>query len=181
MTLAKIDGKVFAYIGLEKQGGFFVYDITDPLNPFMVQYNNDIDYTASFDPDLEPVPADIDDMGPEGSVVFTQDAKNYYVTANEVSGTVSIYELDIDGKATKQGTYRTGIYYDSATEIVDYDADTKRLFVTSAALTSVEVINIADVTNPVKYKSIDLSSYGTGVNSVSVKNGKVAVAVEIKE
>ena len=180
LTLAKIGSKVFAYIGLEKQGGFFVYDITDPVNPFMVQYNNDIDYTASFDPS-GPVPADIDDMAPEGSVVFIQDAKNYYVVANEVSGTVSIYELDVDGKATKQGTYRTGIYNDSATEIVDYDPATKRLFVTSAAFTSVEVINIADVTNPTKYKSIDIKPYGTGVNSVSVKNGKIAVAVEIKE
>jgi len=181
LTLTTIGANVYAYIGLEKQGGFFVYDITDPVNPFMVEYNNDIDYTAAFDPDLDPVPTDIDDMAPEGSLVFTQDSKNYYVTANEVSGTVSIYALDVDGKATKQGTYRTGIYNESAAEIVDYDAATKRLFVTSSALTSVEVLNIADVTNPIKYKSIDLKPYGTGVNSVSVKNGKIAVAVEIKE
>jgi len=185
LTLATISGETYAYIGLEKQGGFFVYNITDPQNPYMVEYNNDIDYTATIPYDKEDevhvAPAGIDDMAPEGSVTFTQDAKNYYVVANEVSGTVSIYELDVDGKASKKGTYETGIYYDSAAEIVDYDPASKRLYVTSAAFTSVEVIDISDVTTPVKYKSIDLKPYGTGVNSVSVKNGKVAVAVEIKE
>jgi len=185
LTIATIGTNVYAYIGLEKQGGFFVYDITDPSNPFMVEYNNDIDYSKTFVYDkndaVHVAPAGIDDMAPEGSVVFIQDSKNYYVTANEVSGTVSIYKLDVDGKATKQGTYETGIYYDSAAEIVDYDAVTKRLFVTSSALKSVEVINVADVTNPVKQNSIDISKYGSGVNSVSVNSGKVAVAVEIKE
>ena len=185
LTLTTIGANIYAYIGLEKQGGFFVYDITDPSNPFMVEYNNDIDYSKTFAYDkndaVHVAPAGIDDMAPEGSVVFTQDSKNYYVTANEVSGTVSIYELDVDGKASKQGTYETGIYYDSAAEIVDYDPVSKRLFVTSSALKSVEVINVADVSKPVKYKSIDISKYGTGVNSVSVRNGKVAIAVEIKE
>jgi hypothetical protein len=185
LTLAKIDGKVYAYIGLEKQGGFFVYDITDPSNATMVEYNNDIDYTKTIPYDkndeVHIAPADIDDMGPEGSVTFTQDGKNYYVNANEVSGTVSIYELATDGKATKKGTYGTGIYYDSAAEIVDYDPVTKRLFVTSAALTSVEVIDISNVENPTKQNSIDMSKYGVGVNSVSVKNGKIAVAIDIKE
>jgi len=185
LTLTTIGAETYAYIGLEKQGGFFVYNITDPMNPFMVEYNNDIDYTATIpyngDDEVHIAPANIDDMAPEGSVTFTQDAAHYYVVANEVSGTVSIYELDVDAKATKKGTYATGVYYDSAAEIVDYDPATKRLFVTSSAFTSVEVIDISDVTNPVKQNSIDISKYGTGVNSVSVKNGKIAVAVEIKE
>ncbi len=181
LTLAHIAGKTFAYIGLEKQGGFFVYDISDPQQPVMVEYNNDIDYSKKFDYKNDPVPTDIDDMAPEGSKTFTQDGKNYYVTANEVSGTVSIYALAADGKAQKQGTYRTGIYYRSATEIVDYDAAGKRLFVTSAAKNAIIVLGISDVTNPTLEKEIDLSSYGTGVNSVSVHNGVIAVAVEHKE
>ena len=185
LTIAKIGAKTFAYIGLEKQGGFFVYDITDPANATMVEYNNDIDYTKTFsyvkgEPTTN-VPADIDDMAPEGSITFTQDAKNYYVTANEVSGTVSIYELAKDGKATKQGTYRTGYYYVSATEIVDYDVAGKRLFVTSATKNAIIVLDVSDVTSPSLVQEIDLSTYGTGVNSVSVHNGLIAVAVEVKE
>ncbi len=181
LTLAHIDEKVFAYVGLEKQGGFFVYDITNPDAPVMVEYNNDIDYTKKFDYKTEEVPADIDDMGPEGSKTFEQEGKNYYVTSNEVSGSVSIYELSNDGKATKKGTYRSGIYNESATEIVDYDAEGKKLFVTSAAKNAIIVLDISDVSTPSFIKEIDLSEYGTGVNSVSVYNSTIAVAVENKE
>jgi len=178
LSIAKIGSKTFAYIGLEKQGGFFVYDITNPLNVSQVQYNNDIDYTKSFDTD-GPVPSDIDDMGPEGSVTFTQNSKDYLALANEVSGTISLYELSTDGKATKQGTYHTGIYYDSAAEIVVYE-DSK-LYVTNASTNSIMVLNIADVTNITKLNDINLDAYGTGVNSVDIHNGLIAVAVERKE
>jgi hypothetical protein len=178
LTLSKIRDKTFAYIGLEKQGGFFVYDITNPNAPTFVEYNNDIDYTKSFDPDTESTPVDIDDMAPEGSVTFTQNDKNYYVLSNEVSGTVSIYELSNDGKASKKSTYRSGIYNDSACEIVDYDSGTKRLFVTSAALNAIIVLDVSNVDNINKVNQIDLSTYGDGVNSLSVHNGLLAVAIE---
>jgi DNA-binding beta-propeller fold protein YncE len=181
LALGTVDGKTYAYVGLEKQGGFFVYDITDPSSPSMVEYFNDIDYTKTFDYKNDPVPADIDDMAPEGSAVFTQDGKHYYVNANEVSGTVSVFEMASDGTVTKKGTFRSGIYYDSATEIVEYDAATKRLFVTSAANNGIYVLDVSDVTDIKEIKLIDLSAYGTGVNSVSVHGGKIAVAVERSE
>ncbi len=181
LTLAHIDGKVYAYVGLEKQGGFFVYDITDPVAPVQVEYFNDINYSASFDYKNDPVPADIDDMAPEGSVTFVQNGKNYMANANEVSGTVSLFALADGGRATKLSTYRTGIYYKSAAEIVDYDSVSQRLFVTSAATNSVMILDISDETNITKVKDIDLAAYGTGVNSVSVSHGKIAVAVERSE
>lgn len=176
LTIKDIGGKTFAYIGLEKQGGFFAYDITDPVNPVQVEYNNDIDYnTNAKDSDILST---IDDIGPEGMVAFTQDGKEYLAIANELSGTVSLYLLSSDGKATKQSKYYTGVYGESAAEIVDYDASSKRLFVTDASSNAVIVL---DATNMSKIKTIDLSAYGTGVNSVSVHNGKIAVAVERKE
>ncbi len=179
LNIAKIGAKVFAYIGLEKQGGFFVYDITDPANPTQVEYNNDINYSASFDP-AGTVPTDIDDMAPEGTVSFIQNSKNYFATANEVSGSVSVYELNATtGEAVKQGTYRTGLYDQSSAEIVVYEAN--KLFVTNAATNSVMILDISDVANISKKDEIDLSDYGTGVNSVTVHSGKLAVAVEIKE
>ncbi len=43
------------------------------------------------------------------------------------------------------------------------------------------ILDISDETNITKVKDIDLSVYGTGVNSVSVSHGKIAVAVERSE
>ncbi len=179
LTITKIGAKVFAYIGLEKQGGFFVYDITDPAHPVQIEYNNDIDYSKNAK-DCDPK-SNIDDIAPEGMVAFTQDGTHYLAVANEGSGTVSLYRLADDGKATKLSTYYTGIYGESAAEIVDYDPAGKRLFVTNAAKNTITVLDVSDVTHMTKIKEIDLSAYGTGVNSVAVHNGKIAVAVERKE
>jgi len=65
LALAKIGAKTFAYIGLEKQGGFFIYDITNPKSPDMIDYYNDINYDA--------LPTEAGDLAPEGMVTFTKE------------------------------------------------------------------------------------------------------------
>lgn len=52
---------------------------------------------------------------------------------------------------------------------------------TSSATNSVVILDVSTPNNISKVADIALSDYGTGVNSVSVKNGKIAVAVERKE
>ncbi|MEM9373238.1 MAG: choice-of-anchor I family protein [Planctomycetota bacterium] len=76
------------------------------------------------------------------------------------------------------GRYDTGITLKSAAEILAYDASTRRLFVTNAANNAIDALSIADPTSPALAFSIDLSPFGGGVNSVAVKSGMVAVAVE---
>lgn len=78
------------------------------------------------------------------------------------------------------GTYDSGIIGASAAEIVSYDKKSQRLFVTNDATNSLDVLDISAPATPVKAFSIDLSSLGTGVNSVAVRHGIVAVAVEAK-
>lgn len=95
LTLATIDGKVYAFIGLERMGGIMVYDITDPTNPVFNQYELNRDFTADVS-----TPA-AKDLGPEGMVyiepantpVKDVASKGMLAVANEVSGTVTIYAL----------------------------------------------------------------------------------------
>lgn len=63
-------------------------------------------------------------------------------------------------------------------EISAYDAKTKQVFSTNPENDAVEVIDISDVTAPVFVKSIDITSFGGGINSVAVGGGMLAVAVE---
>jgi len=79
-------------------------------------------------------------------------------------------------KLLKAGSYETKT--DGGSEIVAFDATTKQMYTTNGANNAIDIISIADVSKPSLVKSIDLSPYGTGVNSVAVANGKVAVAVE---
>lgn len=76
------------------------------------------------------------------------------------------------------GQYTTGAFGLTSAEISAYDPASKRLFVTNATLNTVDVVDLADPTAPLKLFSIDASLYGAGVNSVAVAGGVVAVACE---
>ncbi len=76
------------------------------------------------------------------------------------------------------GTYASGIFDDSAAEIVAYDKDTERLFVTNSANNTIDIVDISSPAAPLLFDTIDLSPYGAGVNSVAIYDGLVAVAVE---
>jgi len=65
-------------------------------------------------------------------------------------------------------------------EIVAHDPKTQRLFITTGD--TVEIIDISDPASPIRFGEIDIASVGNfvggGANSVAVKDGIVAVAVE---
>ena len=91
VTLGTIDGKTYAFIGLERVGGVMVYDVTSPAAPSFVGYENNRDFSG----DVEKGTAG--DLGPEGLIFISADqspnGKNLLVVANEVSGSTSVFEV----------------------------------------------------------------------------------------
>lgn len=85
IAVGKIDGRVYAFIGLERIGGLFVYDVTDPAEPFFVLYQ----------------PSGPGDLAPEGleyvPATSSPNGEPLLVVANEVSGTVAIYQVQTAG------------------------------------------------------------------------------------
>jgi hypothetical protein len=63
-------------------------------------------------------------------------------------------------------------------EITAYDPVSKRLFTTNISQNRLEVLDFKDPNAIAKVSSIDMSSYGGGLNSVAFANGTVAVAVD---
>ncbi|MBP6536237.1 MAG: choice-of-anchor I family protein, partial [Xylophilus sp.] len=80
----------------------------------------------------------------------------------------------------KIGGYSTGVFGKSAAEITAFDAASKRGFVVNAQLGAVDVLNLADPTQPVHAGRIDATAVlaGAEINSVAVHNGIVAVAIQ---
>ncbi len=76
------------------------------------------------------------------------------------------------------GSYTTNVFANGAAEIVSYDPASKRIFVVNADSQTVDAIDISDPTSPVLAGSIDVTPYGKQANSVAVKNGVIAAAVE---
>lgn len=85
ITIGEVDGKTFAFIGLERTAGVMVYDISDPANAEYVHYFNKNGI----------------DESPEGLIFIdaanSPDGKPYLVSTNEpddLNGSVSIYNVN---------------------------------------------------------------------------------------
>lgn len=87
VVVGEVDGRIYAFIGLERISGVMVYDITDLTNVSYVNYINSRDFSGDIEGDVSPeglcfVPASESLSGnPE------------LIVANEVSGTVAVYEI----------------------------------------------------------------------------------------
>jgi 2',3'-cyclic-nucleotide 2'-phosphodiesterase/3'-nucleotidase/5'-nucleotidase len=91
----------------------------------------------------------------------------------DLSGTGRLISLRLLGRYQHAAGYAPG-----TAEIVSYDAATRRLFVVNPADGTVDVLDISVPSRPVRSFRIDTKPYGAAANSVAVRNGVVAVAVE---
>ena len=112
LTIGEIDGRTYAFIGLERVGGVMVYDISDPAGVEYVSYVNNRDFSISMEDSADPtwitenLPL-AGDLGAEG-LTFIPAAESTTGTplvavANEVSGTVTLFEVvDPNAPATTE-------------------------------------------------------------------------------
>jgi hypothetical protein len=91
VEIANIGSSFYAFIGLERIGGIMVYDITNPASPQFIEYVNNRNFSAV------ATDSAAGDLGVEDILYIkntdSPDGKYYVVTANEISGTVSIFEI----------------------------------------------------------------------------------------
>lgn len=97
VVVGQVDGRFYAFIGLERIGGVMVYDVTDPHEPRFVQYINNRDFSvADVKASVEGDGA-VKDLGPEGLLFIpaaqSPNGKPLLVVGNEVSGTTTIYQF----------------------------------------------------------------------------------------
>ncbi|WP_141757468.1 choice-of-anchor I family protein [Corynebacterium sp. HMSC066C02] len=91
LTIGTVGERTYAFIGAERVGGIFVYDVTDPATASFVTYVNNRDFsTDEF--------AAAGDLGPEGfAFVDKADSPNgehLFIVGNEVSGTTTVYNVE---------------------------------------------------------------------------------------
>jgi 2',3'-cyclic-nucleotide 2'-phosphodiesterase (5'-nucleotidase family) len=82
-----ISGKPYAFVSLERVGGIMIFNVENPTNPIYVGYANNRSTTVS-GPDL----------GAEGIITISAEdspnGNNIVILANEISSTLSIYQLN---------------------------------------------------------------------------------------
>lgn len=91
LALGTINGSTYAFVGLERIGGFLTFDITDPTAPRFISYVN------NRDPSVTPALGVGGDLGPEGMHFIpakeSPTRTPLLVVSNEVSGTVTLYSI----------------------------------------------------------------------------------------
>lgn len=86
ITVGIINNKTYAFIGLERQSGVMVYDVTNPTAPVFDQFIHTYQSNGTSI-----------DIAPEGILFIpaseSHNGKNLLILSNEVSGTVAIYTI----------------------------------------------------------------------------------------
>ena len=159
ITTALIAGKLFAFISLERVGGVMVYDITNPNAVTFVDYKNSRSTSAY-----------AGDQGPEGITYIpaaqSPNNKGYILIANEVSGTITTFEIDATALSTdnfenEAATFNVFpnpsnkgiVYFNRMANIEIFDLSGKLLSVQKEALT------------------IDTSNFQTGIYLIKTDEG----------
>ncbi|HYO81641.1 MAG TPA: choice-of-anchor I family protein [Bryobacteraceae bacterium] len=79
----------------------------------------------------------------------------------------------------KLGTHLTGVFNRGSAEISAYDAASRRLFVVNGDRRQIDVLDLDSPSQPRPVQAIRIDpAWGNAPNSIAVKNGVVAVAVE---
>ncbi|MGF1823229.1 choice-of-anchor I family protein [Vibrio splendidus] len=102
IEVAEINGKHYAFVGLERQGGIMVYDITQPKSASFISYLNNRDFTQPVctkvdedgDCDNDTYNSKAGDLGPESIKYFTRSGNHFIAVGNEVSGSTSVYRVE---------------------------------------------------------------------------------------
>jgi hypothetical protein len=96
MEIGIIEGRTYAFIGLERVGGIMVYNITNPEAAEFVQYINMRDFSID---DVEEDLALVGDLGPESikfvAADYSPTGNPMIILGNEVSGTTSFFNIEV--------------------------------------------------------------------------------------
>ncbi|MFV1922007.1 MAG: choice-of-anchor I family protein [Methylotenera sp.] len=102
LAIGTIKGRTYAFIGLERVGGIMVYDITNPRRVKYVDYINNRNFSVDTQLGDGSTNPEVGDLGPEGiqfiSAKNSPNNKPLLIVGNEISGTTTIYEINVDRK-----------------------------------------------------------------------------------
>ena len=86
VSIGVVNGRTYAFVGLERVGGYMVYDVTDPANATFVSYK----------------PQTAADLGPETSTFVSASGsptgEALLLSAQEISNTVTLYSIQVQSE-----------------------------------------------------------------------------------
>ncbi len=163
VMIQEIEGDFYAFIGLERIGGFMVYNVSNPVAPTFEGYFNNRGLEPGEDVTGDLAPESIVYIAPEDN---TQE-KGLIVIANEVSATISVYTLENNSLSIQENSVANSqfvvypnpvnggrAFFEKPTNFALYDIQGRQLQ------------NLKDATH------IDVSNLSTGTYIVTDDKGR---------
>jgi hypothetical protein len=101
VVVGYVNGRTYAFVGLERDGGIVVLDMSEPTAPEYVAYANNRKFPRNAAGNLlncANAGVDCGDLGPEGLTFVpagkSPTAKALLIVSNEVSSTTTIWEIE---------------------------------------------------------------------------------------
>jgi hypothetical protein len=169
VTLGELSGRKYAFISLERVGGVMVYDVTNPAAAQFVDYKNSRSVSAyGGDLGAETLIFIADSLSPNG--------KPYLVVANEISGTLSIFEV-VDNMAPNGVG---GVKAPATFNVFPNPANGEVVYFNRFA-----DVEVTDIKGAVRYSGkqqlkLDVSGYVPGIYFVRTADGATAKFVVTK-
>ncbi len=162
VVVAQIGGSYYAFIGLERIGGVVVFDVTDPTAPTFETYVNNRDTTPGDDPAGDLAPEGLIYIAPEDNATET----GLLVVANEVSATISVYQLNNDTLSTDD--FETS---ENAITVFPNPVEDGQLFISQT--TDFNLYDIAGrrLMSGNNAASVDVSGLRSGIYVIQFANG----------
>lgn len=170
ITTGTINNTHYAFIGLERQGGIFVYDITTPSNPSMVDFVHTFNETEGT----------MTDIAPEGIVFVPADeshnGKNLLIVSHEVSGTTSIYEITSTSSVKEMLAQNVEIYPNPAKNIINISFVNN----TNSNYQLINSLGVCVMSGQLNNNTtIDLSNLNTGIYFVKIQSETQIITKQI--
>lgn len=163
ITIGSIGDRDFVFIGMERVGGIFVYEIIDPTDIQYVEYINVRDFSKDADDTLSL------DIAPEDLLFISSDdspnGDNLLIASNEVSGSISVYTIQVN--------FPVGLEAQADNKFNVYPNPANRGIINFSQEFSGEIINLQGsiIGNYNNVKSIDISDFQKGIYLVKSQKG----------
>lgn len=101
IAIGVVDGRTYAFIGLERIGGIMVYEITDPRHARFIRYVNNRNFSVPPQRADGSANPEARDSGIEGLIFIPENqsptGKPLVVVGNETSGTTTVWAVTANG------------------------------------------------------------------------------------
>lgn len=166
ITVGKVGESYYAFIGLERQGGVMIYNVTNPQAPTFDSYVHSMDETTGL----------MTDIAPEGILFLSADDNHsnfdVVISSHEVSGTTTIFKIEDNTIGLEEeDDINVIVYPNPVVDVLNIEGD----FTNETYYTLTDINGKIIQSNILSSNSIDVKALSNGIYILSITSNNVLI------